>query len=84
MGKLNDLQALVQDAIDKGATNIEEVHKTIGNMPFDVLAKIAPLEGMAENAKELHTRTIGSVYEAIRVVNQKAGEIAARLLGQGK
>ena len=84
MSKLTDLQSFVQDAIDKGATSIEEVHLAIANMPLDFLAKIAALEGMAGSAKEIHTRSIGNIYETIRMVNLKVGEIAARLLGKEK
>jgi hypothetical protein len=81
MGKLSDLQAMVQEAIDKGATNVEEVHKSIANMPMDLLAKIGPLENVVNQGKTLQEQTIGAVYENIRLVNEKVGEMAAKLLG---
>lgn len=84
MEKLNDLQEFVQVTIDRGVTSIEGVHKAIAEMPFDLLAKITPLKGVADGVKEIQANTIGTVYESIRLVNEKAGEIAARLLGQGK
>ena len=86
MEMLKDLQEYVQLTIDKGATSLEEVHKSIANMPLDFLEKIGPIKGTVEGVKEIQANTIGNVYESIRLVNEKAGEIASRLLGakQGK
>ena len=82
MKSLSDLQATVQDAIDKGATSIEEVHKSIANMPLDLLAKIGPLEDVVKGGKAFQEQTIGSVYENIRLMNQKVGDIASQLLSK--
>ena len=82
MEKLNDLQEFVQVTIDKGITSVEGVHKAIAEMPFELLEKITPIKGVAQGVKEIQGNTIGTVYESIRLVNEKAGEIAARLLGQ--
>lgn len=82
MEKLNDLQEFVQVTIDKGITSVEGVHKAIAEMPFGLLEKITPIKGVAQGVKEIQGNTIGTVYESIRLVNEKAGEIAARLLGQ--
>jgi len=51
-------------------------------MPLEYLAKIAQLEGPANQAKEFQTRTIGSIYDAIANINSKAGEIARDLLAK--
>lgn len=82
MDKLTDLQGMVREAIDKGATNVEEVHKALAKMPLDFLAKIGPLENLANQGKALQDQSIGSVYESIRLVNQKAGELASQMLGK--
>jgi MinD-like ATPase involved in chromosome partitioning or flagellar assembly len=80
MSKLQELRELVQDSIDKGATTVEEIHKQIAGKPFEILEKLAPLEAIAKDAKEFQEKTIGNVYEMIRGLNQKIGEIAAELL----
>lgn len=82
MVNLVELQKTVQDAIDKGARSVEQVHKQIANMPLDFLARIAQLEGPANQAKEFQTRTIGSIYDTIASINSKAGEIARDLLAK--
>ena len=80
MSQLTGLVELVQAAIDQGATSVEEVHRAIANMPLDTLQKITPLEKPAKGVQDIQNQTIGSVYESIRTINQKAGEVARDLL----
>ncbi len=82
MEMVNNLQAFVSESIDTGVTNIENVHKRIASMPLDFMAKIDPLHDLAEGAKEIQERSIGNVYETVRLVNGKVGEMTSRLLGK--
>lgn len=79
---LVELQKTVQEAIDNGATSVEQVHKQIANMPLDFLAKIEQLEQPVTQAKEFQDKTIGNIYEAIHNINAKVGEIAKDLLAK--
>ena len=89
---LVELQKTVQNAIDNGATSVEQIHRQIANMPLDFLAKIEQLEGPVNQAKEFQDKTIGSIYETIHNTNSntecnplahaKAGEIASELLAK--
>lgn len=79
----DDLQAIVQDAIDRGATSVEEVHRSIAALPLDVLDKIAPLQA-TQTVRGVQDATIGAVYDSIRLVNDAAGQIASKLLGRKK
>lgn len=81
MPDLNAIRSLVQDAIDRGATSVEEVHRSIAAMPLEALKKVAP--GPATMAQGLQDQTIGTVYDAIRGLNDQAGQIAQKLLGGG-
>lgn len=84
MSKLRGLKDLVQTAIDKGATSVEDVHKAIANMPLNVLEKIGPLETPAKEFKRIHENSVGAVYDIIRKVNNQVGEIAGSLIGQAE
>jgi len=64
----------VQDAIDKGAKSVEDIHKTIAALPFETLEKA----GLTNSTlKEKHNQFLGSVYGAIRSVNQQIGDFAS-------
>lgn len=78
--KLLSLQKLVEEAIDDGATTVEQVHSSIASMPFDVLERIDALQGAASAARNIHDDTVGNIYETIRLLNDRSGEIARKLL----
>ena len=82
LNRIKNLQELVQDAIDKGATTVEEVHRSIAGLPFDQLQKISFLETQSQKARELTEQSIGAVYDSIRTLNQRAGQIARELLAK--
>ena len=80
MSKLTEIKDLVQEAIDKGATTVEEVHQKIASMPFEVLEQIAPELPAVKSISQAQQKTIGSVYEAIRAFNKAVGEAAEKVL----
>ena len=82
--KLLSLQKIVEKAVEDGATTVEQVHRSIASMPFDVLEKIDALQSPVSKAREVHDETVGNIYETIRLLNDRAGEIARGLLGGDK
>ena len=80
MEQLKGLVALVQEAIENGATTVEDVHRQIASKPLDALSNIDALEGPLDRVRQIQDETIGNVYETIRTVNAQVGEIAKDLL----
>jgi hypothetical protein len=80
MKKLQELKGLVQEAIDNGATSVEQIHKSLAKKPFEMLKKINLSDATVGRLEDFQNETIGNVYEFIRTVNQKVGQIAAELL----
>lgn len=70
------LKDMIQNAIDRGATTVEEVHKAIAAIPFDIAQKNGLFEEDADKAREATMQSIGYVYDKIREVNQIVGELA--------
>ncbi|MFX4324677.1 hypothetical protein ABTA53_18870, partial [Acinetobacter baumannii] len=70
----------IQEAVDKGATTVEQIHQSIAAMPLDALEKRGLLEGKASQVRETQAATIGAVYDAIRKVNQEVGDLASGLI----
>lgn len=78
MKKLERLQLLkdmIQEAIDRGATSVEQVHQFIAELPFDALEKTGVLNDEKLKLKAKQRQTIGMVYDAIRRVNREVGQL---------
>ena len=69
------LKDMIQEAIDDGATTVEEVHQHIASLPFEALEKLGLFEQQAANLKDKQRKTIGLVYDTIRKVNQEVGSL---------
>jgi len=80
MKKLQEIKDLVQEAIDSGAKNVEEIHKSLAGKPFKALKKIRLSGTAVEKLEDFQDQSIGNVYEFIRSLNDKIGEIATELL----
>ena len=73
---------LIEEAVDKGATNIEEIHRNIANLPLSMLERAGLLEGTTEKVRSLQDASIGAVYEVIRNVNHKVTSFAGDVLSR--
>jgi hypothetical protein len=69
------LKDLIQEAVDRGATSVEQIHQSIADLPFEVLERLGLLDPDGFELRETKTRTIGVVYEAIRRINREVGEL---------
>ena len=73
--RLELLKDLVQEAVDRGATSVEQIHQTIADLPFEALERLGVLDPEDSELRDTKTRTIGLVYDAIRRVNKEVGEL---------
>lgn len=71
--RLELIKDLIQQAVDKGATSVEQVHQYIADLPFEALERNGLLDEKAGALREKKSRTIGMVYDAIRRINQQIG-----------
>ena len=74
------LAKFIQDAIDKGATTVEEVHKSIADLPLKMLEESDLLRGPAKEVQRVQDHTIGAIYDLIRDINKRVGTLASELL----
>jgi hypothetical protein len=91
------IKDMVQQAIDRGAASVEQIHQFIADLPFEALERSGLLEDDRLGLREKQQRTIGMVYDAIRRINDEVGrfvsdqieniedgrELAARLRRRG-
>jgi hypothetical protein len=69
------LKDMIQQAVDRGASSVEQIHQYIADLPFEALEKSGLLEEDKMGLREKKTRTIGTVYNAIRKINQQIGDL---------
>lgn len=79
--KLISAQRILEQAVDDGATLVEQVHSSIASMPFDVLENIQGIRDPVARARQVHDQAVANIYETIRLTNDRAGELARNLLG---
>jgi hypothetical protein len=76
------LVKLIQDSIDKGSTTVEEIHKSIGDLPLKILEGSKLLKGPAKEVRHLRDQTIGAIYDLIRTINEEVGTLASERLAE--
>jgi len=80
MLRIEAIKDLIQEAVDKGATTVEQIHKVVADLPFSVLEQRGLLDDTAEAVRDTSARTIGNVYDAIRRINREIGEMASHVI----
>ena len=73
--RLELLKDFVQEAVDRGATSVEQIHQYIADLPFEALEKSGLLENDKLQLREKKRRSIGMVYDAIRRINREIGQL---------
>ena len=80
IANIREIRSVVKNAIDQGATNVEQVHQTIAKLPLKYLERIEKIEDEAKDVRSVQEKTIGHVYDLIRNVNDKVSDIAKEIL----
>ena len=84
MDEKKELTQLIEEAVNKGATTVEEIHREIANLPISALERAGLFERTTANVRSVQDASIGAVYDAIRDVNSKVASLAGELLSRKK
>ena len=84
MSDRKTLVRFIQEAIDDGATTVEEVHKSIADLPLKILEESEILREPAKEMIKVQDRTLGAIYDLIRDINEKVGGLASELLAKAE
>ncbi|HXJ35023.1 MAG TPA: hypothetical protein VMS22_13405 [Candidatus Eisenbacteria bacterium] len=71
MSEARGIAATLHDTIDEVTSTVEGIHKSVAELPLDVLAEITPLKHTFEELKVTQNNTIEAVYGLIRKVNDR-------------
>jgi hypothetical protein len=77
IARIELVKDMIQQAVDRGATSIEQIHQYIADLPFEALEKSGLIDDKVSAVREKKTRTIGLVYEAIRRINREVGNLVS-------
>ena len=69
----------IHDTIDESTATIEDIHRSIAELPFDMLASFEPFKETVEDVRDVQARSIKGVYGLVRTVNDRVGEFTAGL-----
>lgn len=73
--RLELLKDMIQEAVDRGATSVEQVHQYIAELPFEALERSGLLRDDKLQLRDKQRRSIGMVYDAIRRINREIGQL---------
>jgi len=76
LNKLRGLKNLVRDAVENGATAIEQVHLATARRPFAVLEQIPAIAQPARGVQQIHDAVVTTSYGAVRAVTRAVSQAA--------
>jgi len=71
---------IVQHTVDRGITNVENIHNSISLLVFSTISKIKPLSETTKTVENIHNITIDSVFDNMRNINKELGNWATKIL----
>jgi hypothetical protein len=74
------LTELIEEAVDKGTTTVEEIHKSIAALPLKLMEESELLRKPAHEVRRLQDRAIGAIYEVVRDANRRIAKLVSDLL----
>lgn len=80
MSEAKALTELIEDAVNKGANTVEQIHREIADLPLGVLERLGLFERTTSDVRRVQDASIGAVYDVIRDVNFLVTKLAGDLL----
>ena len=74
------LAEFLEEAVDKGATTVEEIHKSIADFPLKLLEESELLRNPVREVRHLQDKTIGAIYDIVRDTNRRIAKLVSDLI----
>lgn len=62
---------IVDSSFEKGTRAVEDIHRTISDLPFQILETLGIMDQSASEVKKIHDESLAAVYGAVRDVGHK-------------
>jgi hypothetical protein len=74
------LVRFIEEAIEKSARTVEDVHKSIAQLPLKILEETDLLRGPAKEVRRIQDHTIGAIYDLLWSIDEQVELLAEELL----
>jgi len=75
MNETKSLASAIHDAIDSVTSSVEEINRSVADVPLEILGGIAPLHDAVAEVRRVQSQSIGAVYDLVREVNDRVREL---------
>ena len=75
MSETKTIAGTIHDAIDSVTTSVEEIHRSVADLPFEILDGITPLPDPLTEVRRVQSQSIGAVYNLVREVNGRVRDL---------
>ena len=74
------LTELVEHAVDEAATAVEEIHKSIADLPLKLLEETDLFRKPAREVRHTQDRAIRAIYDVVRDTNHRVAKLVSDLI----
>ena len=74
------LTEVIEDAVTRGATAVEQIHKAIADLPLKLLEETERFRKPAREVRHAQDRAIGAIYDVVRDTNHRVAKLVSDLL----
>lgn len=68
---------VIQQAVARGTTSVEQIHRVVADLPFEVLARAGLLAGDRLSLRQHQQDAIAVVYDTVRRINDEVGRFVS-------
>jgi len=76
--------ALLEDAVDRGTREIQDIQETLSARPYDMLQTIPAVGSVSNLVRRWHFASMRATYAAIRLLNRASGLVLRAAIAQRK
>ncbi len=80
-GRLGAYLELLEDAVDKGSSAVQDVHEAIAARTYNIIEAVPPLQAPTRVVREVHFRVLRGTYATLRLVNGLLGTVVSAGVG---
>jgi hypothetical protein len=78
--RLRGAAALVTDAVEAGAAEVQRAHEAIARRPYAVLSRIDPIAGPVRAIESVQVAITAVAYGAVRAGNGTVGRVVTAVI----